>query len=87
MNPAVFAMGLLRILSGTVEIFAGLLMWRLNAVDKALLVNSSLALVGPLILLTTTAIGLVGLADRLLPAKAVWIGAGVACIFIGIKMK
>ena len=87
LNPAVFAMGLLRVISGTIEIFAGLLMWRLNAIEKALLVNTSLAMVGPLILLTTTTIGLVGMADRLSLAKFVWIGAGLACIFIGIKMK
>jgi hypothetical protein len=87
LNQAVFAMGLLRIISGTIEICAGLLMWRLNAIEKALLVNTALAMVGPLVLLTTTTIGLVGIADRLSFAKLVWIGAGVACIFIGIKAK
>ena len=62
-------------------------MWRLNALEKALLVNTALAMVGPLVLLTTTTIGLVGMADRLSPAKLLWIGTGVTCIFIGIKAK
>ena len=38
---------------------------RLNQVDKALAVNSALAFMGPLILILTTTIGLVGMADKL----------------------
>jgi len=87
LNQAVFAMGLLRIISGTIELCAGLLMWRLNAVEKALMVNAALAMVGPLVLLTTTTIGLVGIADRLSLAKLLWIGIGVTCILIGVKAK
>ncbi|MFD2672757.1 YqhV family protein [Marinicrinis sediminis] len=87
LNKIVLAMVCLRLLSGTIEITAALIMWRLNEVGKALMVNTSLALVGPLILISTTAIGLVGMADRLSFSKLSWIVLGIACLFIGIAKK
>ncbi|AGA58109.1 MAG: DUF2619 domain-containing protein [Thermobacillus sp.] len=86
-NKFVLAMATLRLLSGSIEMLAALLMLRLNQVDKALVVNSSLAFVGPIVLLTTTAVGLAGLADKLSPSKLVWITAGVTCLLIGILKK
>jgi len=86
-NKFVLAMATLRLLSGSIEMLAALLMLRLNQVDKALVVNSSLAFVGPIVLLTTTAVGLSGLADKLSPTKLVWIAAGVTCLLIGILKK
>ncbi|MCZ8512813.1 YqhV family protein [Paenibacillus filicis] len=87
LNKIVLSMATLRIFSGSIEIFAALLMLRFNQIEKALLVNSGLALVGPFVLLTTTTIGLVGLADKLSIGKLVWVMAGVSCIFIGILKK
>ncbi|MBD2847283.1 YqhV family protein [Paenibacillus sp. IB182496] len=87
MNRVVLGMALLRMLSGSIELFAAFLMLRLNQVDKALIVNSSLALIGPLILIATTTIGLVGLSDKLSAGKFVWVVAGVACLMIGILKK
>ncbi|KAI7252408.1 hypothetical protein KC345_g11485, partial [Hortaea werneckii] len=49
-------------------------MLRLNQVDKALAVNSGLALVGPTILILTTAVGLTGMAQQLSWGKLGWIG-------------
>lgn len=86
-NKIVMSMATLRMMSGTLEIIAGLLMLRFNQVEKALMVNSGLALVGPLVLLTTTTIGLVGLADKLSLGKMAWIFAGVGLIFFGILKK
>ena len=87
LSKIVLSMAVLRLLSGTIEIMAALLMLRFNSVERALLVNSTLALVGPLILLSTTAIGLAGLADKLSAGKFLWILAGVTCLFIGILKK
>ncbi|MGN7455904.1 YqhV family protein [Paenibacillus pasadenensis] len=87
LNKAVAAMASLRLVSGSIEIMAALLMLRLNQVDKALAVNSALALVGPIVLLTTTAIGLIGLSDKLSPSRMLWIGTGVACLLIGVLKK
>ncbi len=87
LNKIVLSMALIRIFSGSIEIMAGLLMLRYNQIEKALLVNSALALVGPLVLLTTTTIGLVGMAEKLSAGKMLWVLVGVSCIFIGILKK
>ncbi|WP_282935750.1 YqhV family protein [Paenibacillus sp. RC67] len=86
-NKIVLSMASLRLFSGTIEILAALLMLRLNQIDKALMVNTGLAMVGPLVLLTTTTLGLVGLAEKLSFGKMIWVIAGVSCIFIGILKK
>lgn len=87
LNKIVLSMATLRILSGSLELIAAVVMLKFNQVEKALLVNSGLAVVGPLVLITTTAIGLVGIAERLSFAKLLWILFGVCCIFIGILKK
>lgn len=84
MDKYVSWMAILRILSGSVEITAALIMLRLNQVDKALAVNSTLALVGPTVLVATTAIGLTGMAHDLSWGKIAWIVCGVSCLLIGI---
>ncbi|WP_420481841.1 YqhV family protein [Cohnella zeiphila] len=87
MDKHVFSMALLRIVSGSLELTAALVMLKLNEVQKALAVNSMLALVGPIVLLTTTAIGLVGLSDKLSPMRLILVTVGVSCLLIGILKK
>ncbi|WP_338551845.1 YqhV family protein [Paenibacillus sp. KS-LC4] len=87
LNKIVLAMASLRLASGTIEICAAIIMLKLNQIDKALVVNSSLAMVGPLILIATTTIGLVGLADKLSYSKFLWVAAGILCLMIGILKK
>ncbi len=87
MSKFLLGMVVLRLLSGSVELLAALLMYRLNSVEKALLVNSTLAMLGPFILITTTALGLAGIADKLSYSKLLWIIAGLTCLFIGIFKK
>ncbi|CAM4503538.1 Mg2+ and Co2+ transporter CorA [Paenibacillus sp. PastF-1] len=87
MDKYVSWMAILRLLSGSVEITAALIMLKLNQVDKALAVNSGLALVGPTILILTTAVGLTGMAQELSWGKLGWIGCGVAFLLIGILKK
>lgn len=86
-SKIVWSMAFLRLISGALEITAALLMLRLATVERALLVNSTLALVGPLVLISTTAIGLSGLADKLSAGKFMWILCGVTCLFVGILKK
>ncbi|MNN35603.1 hypothetical protein D3C81_1494570 [compost metagenome] len=87
LDKFVTSMASLRIISGSIEILAALLMLKLGRVDKALAVNSALAFVGPSVLIITTAIGLSGMADKLSWSKIIWIGSGVACLLIGILKK
>ncbi|WP_010274071.1 YqhV family protein [Paenibacillus senegalensis] len=86
-SKIILSMAALRVISGTLEILAAIWILRLNQVDKALMVNTGLAVVGPLVLLTTTTIGLVGIADKISLGKFAWIIVGVSCIFIGILKK
>lgn len=84
-EKAVLGMAVLRLLSGITELTAALLMLKFNQVDKALIINAFLAVVGPLILITTMSIGLLGIADRVSMGKLFWIIAGIALILFGLK--
>ncbi|MBS4176122.1 YqhV family protein [Lederbergia citrea] len=85
LEKAVIGMAFLRLLSGSVELFAAFLMIRFNDIEKALVINSSLALIGPIILIITTAIGLLGMADRIQFGKIIWVFLGVGFILYGLK--
>jgi hypothetical protein len=84
-EKAVLGMAFLRLLSGSIELFAAILMLKFNSVEKALVVNSSLAIVGPIILILTTSIGLLGIVEKISYMKMVWIFLGVGFIFVGVK--
>lgn len=84
-EKAILGMAALRILSGSIEIIAALLILKVNEVEKALVINSGLAIVGPIVLITTTTIGLLGMSDRISFAKIAWIMVGISCILIGVR--
>lgn len=81
----VVVMALFRLFSGSLEIFAAFLMMRLNDIEKSLIVNISLAVIGPFILIITTTIGLYGIAGKVSLIKFIWIVIGFICILYGIK--
>lgn len=85
LEKAVLAMALLRIFSGSIELFAAFLMLRFNTIEKAIIVNSSLALIGPTIFIATTTIGLYGIVGDISIAKLLWIILGVSFIIIGVR--
>ncbi|HWJ77897.1 MAG TPA: YqhV family protein [Niallia sp.] len=85
LEKAVLGMVILRLISGSIEITAALLMAKANELEKALIINSSLAIVGPLILIATTFIGLWGMTDKLSFTKMMWILTGVGLIIYGVK--
>lgn len=86
-NKVVLGMAMLRVLSGCIELIAAFMIFRYNQVEKALLINSGLALVGPLVFILVTSLGLVSLAGKLSYDKLLWVAIGVTCIFIGILKK
>lgn len=87
MQTALLYMVLLRILSGSIDLFAAMLMFKLNNLEKAFIVNTSLAFVGPIIFIITTGIGLAGLSDKVSIAKMVCLFSGVLLIFLSLRMK
>ncbi|MBT2637869.1 MULTISPECIES: YqhV family protein [unclassified Bacillus (in: firmicutes)] len=84
-EKAVLGMAFLRFFSGSFEILVAAIILKYNDVEKALIVNSTLAFVGPVILIATTTIGLVGLAEKISFQKIILIFCGLACILYGVK--
>ncbi|MFV9510804.1 YqhV family protein [Tepidibacillus sp. LV47] len=84
-NKFVLGMAFLRFFSGLMELLAGMIMLKLNEISKALMVNSLLAFLGPTILLSTTAIGLVGISDKLSYGKILVIFIGVGLILYAVR--
>lgn len=86
-DKAILGMSILRLLSGTIEIIVALVILKLNHVEKALMINSMLAIVGPIILILTTSIGLIGLADKISLTKIFWVVIGICFILYGVNSK
>ncbi|NLW55501.1 MAG: DUF2619 domain-containing protein [Firmicutes bacterium] len=84
-NKILSGMAILRMLSGLLEIATALLILRLQKVETALQLNAILGLVGPMVFLLVSALGLVAVAVRLSPAKVCLIVLGVLFIIIGTK--
>ncbi|KGR77891.1 hypothetical protein CD29_13460 [Ureibacillus manganicus DSM 26584] len=80
-------MVLLRIFSGSVDIAAAGLMYKFNDIEKALTINTMLALVGPTVMIITTGIGISGLGDRISLGKIILLFTGIALILISMRMK
>lgn len=78
-------MGMLRLLSGLLEVFAATLMIYFNQVETALKINALLAIVGPTVMIIVTTLGVLGIADKVSLEKMLTILAGVTLIFIGLN--
>lgn len=85
MSSLLFGIVCLRLLSGTIEIAAALLIFRLASLEHALKINAVLASVGPLIFLLAMYLGLTGLTQQVPYNKVIFIYAGVALIFWGLR--
>jgi hypothetical protein len=84
-DPFVRGMAGVRFLSSAIECTAAILMLRLGRVDAALRINGLLGLVGPAVLVLTTALGVAGLAGRVPFAKLLLVVAGVYLIFYATR--
>ncbi|MCG3088538.1 YqhV family protein [Sporosarcina cyprini] len=76
---------LLRIFSGSVDITAALLMYKFNDLEKAFYINTLLALVGPCVLIITTAFALIGLSEKISLTRMICLFAGITLILISLK--
>lgn len=84
-EKVILAMAGLRIFSGLIELMAGLLIFKLNSVEKAVMVNAFLAIIGPVIFITSMTLGIIHMADKMSFSKLLFIGLGVGFIFLGIR--
>lgn len=84
---ALLFMVIIRLVSGSLELTIAGLMYKSHDLEKALALNSMLALVGPCILITTTALGVAGLGDKISFLKIFCIFSGVLLILLSLKIK
>jgi hypothetical protein len=77
---------MLRLFSGSMEILAAFLIYRLNSLETALKINSILASIGPLIFLGAMYLGLTGLTQKMPYGKVVLIYLGAGLIFWGLRL-
>ena len=87
MEKALFFMIVLRLISGSIEITAAMLMLKYNDLEKAFYINTMLALVGPVILIVTTGIGLSGLSEKISLKKGILLFSGIVLIIMSLKSK
>ena len=83
MIHSVLVMGVLRLLSGVIELISAVLILIIHDLKTAMIINAVLAIVGPIILVTTMTAGLIGLAGDLSMTKILLIMVGVGFILIG----
>ena len=81
----VYGMAGIRIMSSALEFLGALLMLRVGTAQKALMVNSLLALVGPFILVSVTMLGIAGLGSGVAWWRIGVILIGVGCILLGAR--
>ncbi|MDA8235379.1 MAG: YqhV family protein [Clostridia bacterium] len=84
-DKIVVAMALMRVLSGFIELTAAMLMLKFDRIETAVKINAALALVGPVVMIIVTTIGLVGLAGKVSPVRVAMILTGVTLIFAGMR--
>jgi len=84
-DKVVAGMAGVRLLSACIEFAAAVLMLKYGRVEAAIKINALLALVGPVVLLAVTGLGLVGLAGKVSGASMAIIITGISLVFIGIN--
>lgn len=84
-DKIILAMAGLRLFSGLLEMSVGFLILKMNSVEKAMMLNAMLAIVGPIIFITSMALGIIHLADKVSMSKLILIGIGVGFILLGLK--
>lgn len=78
------SMGILRLLSGSIELIAACAILYFGSLEKAMLINAGLAMVGPTVLILVTTIGLIGLAGQVSLLKFSFIFLGAVMILTGL---
>jgi hypothetical protein len=78
-------MALIRVISGLLEIIVAIIFLKLGKVESALRLNSFLGLVGPLVFIAVSALGIVAIAVKLSWIKVALICLGIILVLVGTK--
>ena len=84
-EKALLFMIVLRLIGGSVEVTAALLMLKFNDLEKAFYINTLLTLVGPCILILTTGIGMIGLAEKISLTRMICLFSGILLILLSLR--
>lgn len=82
-SVTVRAMGLMRIVSGLIEVAAAVLILRFARLETAMQINAALGLVGPAVFIGVTVLGVAGLTGKVSATKLLMIVVGVTLVFLG----
>lgn len=84
LHHTVAGMAMVRLLSAAIEFSAAMLMLlRFRSPAEALRLNAILGMIGPLVFLVVSLLGLAGLARELPGSRLALIGAGILLILLG----
>jgi len=78
-------MATIRMISGLLEIAVALIFLKIGRVDSALRMNAFLGLVGPLVFIAVSVLGIAAIAVRLPLYKVFLISIGMVLVLIGTK--
>lgn len=86
-EKALLFMIMFRLIGGSIEVTAAMLMLKFNDLEKAFYINTLLALVGPFILILTTGIGMIGLAEKISLTRMICLFSGIVLILISMRIN
>lgn len=76
-------MALVRVLSGLLEIVVAVIFLKVGKVDTALRMNAFLGLVGPIVFILVSVLGIAAIAVRLSWPKIIILSLGIILVLIG----
>lgn len=86
MDRLVWGMGFTRAFYALLNLGAALLIWKFADVAHAMKINAFFgSLMGPMVFLLVSGLGMAGLAKALSPVKIVLILVGLAFIMVGVR--
>ena len=78
-------MATIRVISGLIEIGVALIFLKMGRVDTALRMNAFLGLIGPLVFILVSVLGIAAIAVRLSWLKIGLLSLGIILVLIGTK--
>lgn len=87
MEPILTSMAVMRIISSLIELTAAFLFLKSKSIETALRINAALGLIGPMIFMGVSLLGITGLSGKASFAKLIIIFLGVMLVLIGTTAK
>jgi hypothetical protein len=84
-DKMIWGIRIMRALSACIEVGAVILLFRMKEVESMIRVNGLLGLVGPLIFITVSALGLAAGLGKIAPQKLLFIFTGVVLVVWGSR--